>query len=295
MADAASAGIIPTTAAPTTSSGGIEDIIKRVNSGYNMDEINKQRADIAAQIAKLNAEQNDPSTQNRDRLAAFLSAAGAGTSLASGARLGGAAVNELNATRQAARAAQLKDLQTTADSRAKELMEMGMKRSDAIERAIAEANQTAAAIRGQDVQAASAANQTAAYNLNSQRDFDASMARFAAEDRKTAEAERVADKRLDAALLANQNIDSAGRIKIMEDFASNYAPQAEANVIKEITDAKGKNAAETAKKDGTVQRQVDSIGKEFLLSRIRAIQGSYGGAAPTPGVNPNDPMAKFYR
>ena len=140
----------------------IDAITKRVGSGYNMDEINKQRADIAAQIAKLNAEQNDPSTQNRDRLAAFLSAAGAGTSLASGARLGGAAVNELNATRQAARAAQLKDLQTTADSRAKELMEMGMKRTDAIERAYAEANQTAAVTRGQDIQATSAANQTGA-------------------------------------------------------------------------------------------------------------------------------------
>jgi hypothetical protein len=281
-----------TAAAPAVD---IDAITKRVGSGYNMDEINKQRADIAAQIAKMNAEQNDPSTQNRDRLAAFLSAAGAGTSLASGARLGGAAVTELNATRQAARAAQLKDLQTTADSRAKELMEGGMKRTDAIERAIAEANQTAATIRGQDVQATSAANQTAAFTANSIRDLQAAEDRIKAVDLKTEEDYRKAEKLLAAKNLADQSLSPEARSKVLADFDANLADSVRTKKKQEIASTKGKNAAEAATTE--IEAYVALMRQQYLMQRVGVVQQSYGTPAstPTPSAIPNDPMAKFYR
>ena len=297
IADAASAGIIPTSTAPTTSSGGIEDIIKRINSGYNMDEINKQRADIAAQIAKLNAEQNDPSTQNRDRLAAFLSAAGAGTSLASGARLGGAAVNELNATRQAARAAQLKDLQTTADSRAKELMEMGMKRTDAVERAYAEANQTAA-VR-ENTAAVERANR---YGVDERA--SANAATLKSEENR---AELLSNTQLSVALIQEQGRIAAQKtgispdegMRIMNDIYRNdidYAAIRQSLVGKGTPPKQGVDLAFDKKVAAVARDQAYSL---FLDRQLPGshVTGTTSQVAPTStqGVNPNDPMAKYYR
>jgi hypothetical protein len=272
----------------------IDAINRRMSTAYpGMEGIDKQRADAADKLAQLYAKQNDPERLRQEKIHAFLSGLSHGATAASGLGLASEGVAETGKAQDAAKVTQIKELQANVEVRAKELMAMGMERSKAVEKAITDQGQISASNYGTRSQAASAANQTAAYNLNSQRDLQAAEARIKAVDLKTEEDYRKAENVLAAKNLADQSLSPEARSKTLADFDTNFADLIRTKKKQEIANTKGKNAAEAATAE--IEAYVSLMRQQYLMERVSGVQQSYGGTAPTPGVNPNDPMAKFYR
>jgi hypothetical protein len=140
---------------PTVATVDREGIRKGIASEYDnmpgLAELNKQRTDVANQLAQVYAKQNDPERQRQEKIHAFLSGLSHGATAASGLGLASEGVAETGKAQEAAKVTQIKELQANVEVRAKELMEMGFKRSDAMAKAVEEAQKNAISLYGHDV------------------------------------------------------------------------------------------------------------------------------------------------
>ena len=146
---------ISSLARPTVATVDREGIRKGIASEYDnmpgLAELNKQRTDVANQLAQVYAKQNDPERQRQEKIHAFLSGLSHGATAASGLGLASEGVAETGKAQEAAKVTQIKELQANVEVRAKELMEMGFKRSDAMAKAVDEAQKNAISLYGHDI------------------------------------------------------------------------------------------------------------------------------------------------
>lgn len=276
---------ISSLARPTVATVDREGIRKGIASEYDnmpgLAELNKQRTDVANQLAQVYAKQNDPERQRQEKIHAFLSGLSHGATAASGLGLASEGVAETGKAQEAAKVTQIKELQANVEVRAKELMEMGFKRSDAMAKAVDEAQKNAISLYGHDV---------TRYG-DEMRDREA-LARLL-QDRHT-DTTRYADEYVKAARArGDRSPESALRAKAMLEFNTARAntaagTQLSAQASRQDTDAYNK-AVDIVTKDPlmigkSLLEKQDAINKLYMANPLgtgAALQAAPGAGAPT--------------